>query len=129
MPAFEARRKDSGYVWAGYFGKPVTDGVFSRARESIQKKIPDFTWKRFRKTFATIVAAGNDDMVVDRLLRHAAGGTRSSMASKHYVGRNMALLRAAVDEAFEPYGAILVPRSEGALPVSPRSSATSMVQG
>jgi hypothetical protein len=39
------------------------------------------------------------------------------MASKHYVGKSHALLRTAVDEAFEPYGAVLVPRgtASGAL--------------
>jgi hypothetical protein len=31
------------------------------------------------------------------------------MASKHYVGKSHVLLRTAVDEAFAPYGAILVP--------------------
>jgi hypothetical protein len=92
----------------------VTMTTLSRARESLQKRIPDFTWKRFRKTFATIVAAGNDDMMVSRLLRHSAGGTSSAMASKHYVGKSHALLRAAVDEAFEPYAAILVPRGAAA---------------
>jgi hypothetical protein len=117
MPAFEAHRKDAGYVWAGYFGRPVTPTMLSRARESIQKQIPGFQWKRLRKTFATVVAAGNDDMMVSRLLRHSAGGTNSSMASKHYVGKSHALLRAAVDEAFEPYGAILVPR--GAVAAAP----------
>jgi AAA domain/Domain of unknown function (DUF3854) len=73
MPTLEAHRKDAGYVWAGYFGKPVTPTMLSRARESIQKKIQGFTWKRFRKTFATIVAAGNDDMMVSRLLSHSPG--------------------------------------------------------
>jgi hypothetical protein len=84
----------------------------------MQEHIPGFQWKRFRKTFATIMAAGNDDMMVSRLLRHSAGGVSSSMASKHYVGRSHALLRTAVDEAFGPYRAILIPESAAAKPES-----------
>jgi hypothetical protein len=46
---------------------------------------------------STIVsAAGNADMMINRLLRH-------------YLGRSDNLLRAEMGEAFEPYGAILVP--------------------
>jgi integrase len=107
MPAFEAHRKTAGPVWTGYFGEPVSAGILHRARESLQKQIPGFRWKRFRKTFATIVAAGNDDMMVSRLLRHSAGGKNISIAHKHYVGKSHALLRAVVDEAFGAYAGMM----------------------
>jgi hypothetical protein len=69
-------------------------------------------WKRFRKTYATIVAAaGNDIVMVSRLLRHSAGGKNVSIAQRHYLGRSDNLLRAAVDEA---YGAILAPTGAAA---------------
>ena len=48
--------------------------------------------------------------MVSRLLRHSAGGKNISIAQRHYVGSSDALLRDAVDEAFGPYGAILVPK-------------------
>jgi integrase len=110
MPVFEARRKASGIIWTGYFGETASDGVLSRARESIQKHHPEFQWKRFRKTFATIIAqAGNDDMMVNRLMRHSAGGKTTSIAQRHYVGKSLVHLRTAVDEAFAPYGDLLRP--------------------
>jgi hypothetical protein len=60
----------------------------------------------------------NDDVTVSRLLRHSAGGKNMSIAAKHYLGRSDLYLRTVVDEAFEPYGAILAPK--GAAVVSPR---------
>jgi hypothetical protein len=70
--------------------------------------VPNFTWKRFRKTFATILHdAGNEDIVVSRLLRHSAGGKNVSVAQRHYVGRSGALLRTAVDEAFARYAGLI----------------------
>ena len=116
MPAFEARRKRAGCVWTGYFGEQVSDGILHRGRESLQKQFPGFQWKRFRKTFATILAeAGNDIVMISRLLRHSAGGKNISIAQRHYLGRSDNLLRAAVDEAFEPYGALLAPKGAAAV--------------
>ena len=46
--------------------------------------------------------------MVSRLLRHSADNV--TIAQRHYLGRSDNLLRAAVDEAFRPYGAILVPK-------------------
>lgn len=123
MPAFESHRKASGPLWPGYFGEPVSVGILHRARESIQRQLPGFTWKRFRKTFATIVSARNDDMMVNRLLRHSAGGKNTSMAQRHYVGRSTELLRTAVDEAFEPYAAMVSPNA--AAPASRSAAAAS----
>jgi hypothetical protein len=48
--------------------------------------------------------------MISRLRRHSAGGKNVSIAQRHYLGRSDALLRAAVDEAFEPYGAMLAAR-------------------
>jgi site-specific recombinase XerD len=114
-PFFQERRQERGPIWIAHRGEPLTDKSLARMRRTLQRVLPEFTWKRFRKTYATILsAAGNDDMMVYRLLRHSAGGKNVSVAQRHYVGRIDNLLRAAVDEAFEPYGGILVPEETAA---------------
>ena len=53
-------------------------------------------WKRFRKTFATILEqAGNDVVVVE-----SAGGKNVTMAQRHYIGKSQKYLRQVVDEGF-----------------------------
>jgi integrase len=109
-PLFEERRQDRGLIWMGARGDHLTPESLARMRRTLQRVLPEFTWKRFRKTYATIIsAAGNDDMMVNRLLRHSAGGKNTSIAQRHYVGKIDNLLRAAVDEAFAPYGGIVAP--------------------
>jgi hypothetical protein len=64
-------------------------------------------WKRFRKTFATMLErAGNDVVVVSRLLRQSAGGKNVTMAQRHYIGKSQAYLRDVVDDGlrFDLYG-------------------------
>ena len=42
---------------------------------NLTQHLPSFQWKRFRKTYATILErAGNDVVVISRLLRQSAGG-------------------------------------------------------
>lgn len=69
-----------------------------------------------------LAAARNDIVMISRLLRHSAGGKNVSIAQRHYLGRSDNLLRAAVDEAFEPYGEILEPA--GAAVLAPVRAAT-----
>ena len=58
-------------------------------------------WKRFRKSYATILGqAGNDVVVVSRLLRQSAGGKNVTVAQRHYIGKSQRYLRQVVDEGF-----------------------------
>jgi hypothetical protein len=87
--------------------------------------MPGFQWKRFRKSYATILTiAGNDDVSVSRLLRHSAGGKNVSIAAKHYIGRSDRFLRDVVDEAFAPYAAMVSPPGvvEPLRPVKPKNA-------
>jgi hypothetical protein len=60
----------------------AADCPFARDPTPKIKALPDFQRKRFRKTYATILAAaGNDIVVVSRLLRHSASG--KNMAIRH----------------------------------------------
>ena len=75
--------------------------MLQRALRALKKDIPGFQWKRFRKSYATILGeAGNDVLVVSRLLRHSAGGKNATIAQRHYIGRSQEHLRDLVDEAF-----------------------------
>jgi hypothetical protein len=100
-PLFLERRRDKGLIWTSYFGGPCAPGSLQRARTSLQKRLPGFMWKRFRKTFATMLErSGNDVVVVSRLLRQSAGGKNVTMAQRHYIGKSQAYLRDVVDDAF-----------------------------
>ena len=101
-PEFERRRQESGLIWGSYFGGPVTNCVLQRSRESFRKRMTGFQWKRFRKTYATALQrAGNDVVIVSRLLRQSAGGKNSTVAERHYIGKSEVHLRDIVDEAFD----------------------------
>ena len=103
-PHFVERRQDSGLIWTSFFGGPCTKAAQSRARRSLQNQLPGFTWKRFRKTFATLLTEnGNDVVIVSRLLRQSAGGKNVSVAQRHYIGKSDHYLRDTVDEAFASY--------------------------
>ena len=68
---------------------------------NLTQHLPSFQWKRFRKTYATILErAGNDVVVISRLLRQSAGGKNVTMAQRHYIGKSLMHLREIVDEAF-----------------------------
>ncbi len=110
-PLFIERRRESGFIWTASRDGQVTPNSLARMLRTIQKQMPGFTWKRWRKTYATILAeAGNDVSVISRLLRHSAGGRNMSVAERHYMGRSDALLRDIVDEAFAPYAELIAPR-------------------
>ena len=80
----------------------ITQNGMNRIRATVAKELPAFQWKRFRKTYATILAeAGNDGIVVSRLLRHSLGGKAASIAQRHYVGQDLRRLREVVDGALE----------------------------
>jgi hypothetical protein len=82
----------------------------SALRDTLQRAMSGFQWKRFRKSYAMILmTAGNDDTAVNRLMRHSARGKNTSIAAKHYIGRSDCHLRDLMDEAFAPYGAMLTP--------------------
>ena len=101
MPMFEQRREESGFIWKSYFGRRVTPNVLSRSRASLKKSMPEFTWKKFRKTFASMTAdAGNDIGVIRSLLRHSSGGNAGTVAERNYIGRSREMLRNVVDEVF-----------------------------
>jgi len=101
-PMFVERKEKEGLIWTARFGGECTMGAQSRARRTVQNRLPDFQWKRFRKSYATILQEhGNDDVIVSRLLRHSAGGKNISVAQRHYIGRNDRFLRSIVDEAFD----------------------------
>ena len=101
-PLFLERKQASGPIFTGYHGEPITPTSMDRARRSISRFVGGFTWKRFRKTYATtLAAAGHDGMTVSRLLRHSLGGKNVSTAQRHYVGQEIKRLRAIVDEAFD----------------------------
>jgi integrase len=107
-PRFLERRRDSGPIWTAHGGGEITKCSLARSRNTLRRAVPNFTWKRFRKTFATILHdAGNETIIVSRLLRHSAGGKNVSVAQRHYVGRSGALLRTAVDEAFARYAGLI----------------------
>ncbi len=107
-PHFLARRKPTGLIWTAHQGAEITDDALARMRRTVQAALPGFAWKRFRKSYATILSdAGNDVVAVSRLLRHSAGGKNVSIAQRHYVGRSGALLRDVVDEAFAPYAGMI----------------------
>jgi integrase len=107
-PHFVARRKPTGLIWTAHHGAEITDDALARMRRTVQAELPGFAWKRFRKSYATILSdAGNDVVAVSRLLRHSAGGKNVSIAQRHYVGRSGALLRDVVDEAFAPYAGVI----------------------
>lgn len=100
-PLFKARKQPSGLVWTSYYGRACTPGVQSKARTNLQKSMPSFQWKRFRKTFATMLEQeGNDVVLVSRLLRQSAGGKNVTVAQRHYIGKSHAYLRRVVDDAF-----------------------------
>jgi integrase len=103
-PIFLKRRKKEGFIWEGFRQEQCTVGVQQRWRQNLQEFLPWFQWKRFRKTYSTILHEhGVDDIIVSRLLRHSAGGKSISIAQRHYVGRNDLFLRTIVDEAFERF--------------------------
>jgi hypothetical protein len=77
-------------------------------RRTVQAEIPGFAWKRFCKSYATILSdAGNDVVAVSPQRWHSAGGKNVSIAQPHSVGRSGALLRDVVDEAFAPYATVI----------------------
>lgn len=78
--------------------------------------MPGFTWRPCRKAYATILGeAGNDVIIVSRLLRHALGGKNMSMAQRHYVGQDVKRLRGIVDAAFQGVVAMKVEAGKGLL--------------
>lgn len=100
-PEFVARKKERGPIWLAYFGEAMTERSMDRARKSVAKQMDGFTWRRFRRTFASMLAeSGNDLMIVSRLLRHSLGGKNISVAQKNYIGHEIKRLRDVVDAAF-----------------------------
>lgn len=102
-PLFEQRRADAGPIWVSERGRTCGRYVLDRARRTVQEAVGEaFQWKRFRKTFATVLErAGNDVVVVSRLLRQSAGGKNVTMAQRHYIGKSQAYLLRVVDDAVE----------------------------
>lgn len=104
-PLFEERKRERGPIWTNAHDEKLSMTALSRGRKSLSNRLPGFTWKRFRKTYATILAeSGVDSIVVSRLLRHSAGGRSGTMAGKHYVGQSILFLRSIVDSAFATAG-------------------------
>lgn len=100
-PLFKQRRKEKGPIWTSETGRACTRYALDRARRLDQKTVdPGFQWKRFRTTYATLLGlAGNDVVVISRLLRQSAGGKNVTIAQRHYIGRSQTYLRDVVDEA------------------------------
>ena len=106
-PLFEERRRKRGPIWTNSDGEQLTRDALASSRRALAKHMPEFRWRRFRKTFATILTeSGTDSIVVSRLLRHSAGGRSGTMAGKHYVGQSLRFLRSVVDAAFAPVAAV-----------------------
>lgn len=113
-PMFEARGRvmrdgaivtRTGLIWTGPGGVPANPDLLARGRATVQEKLPKFQWKRFRKTYATILErAGNDVVTVSRLLRQSAGGKNVTMAQRHYIGKSQKILRQVVDDALAGRG-------------------------
>lgn len=122
-PMFLRHKRESGPIFTSYFGEPITEGALSRALRSIAKHVPGFTWKRWRKTFATTLAeAGHDGMTVSRLLRHSLGGRNVSVAQRHYVGQEIKRLRETVDAAFQGVAAVEEGAEKGLLTCAAREA-------
>jgi integrase len=98
-PLFQKRRRATGRIWTSEQGIECNRYVLDRSRRTVQDVFPGFQWKRFRKTYATMLEQdGSDVVVVSRLLRQSAGGKNVTMAQRHYIGRSHAWLRQVVDE-------------------------------
>jgi site-specific recombinase XerD len=107
-PQFLARRRAEGIIWPGAHGDQLTPDSLGTMRDTLSRAMDGFQWKRFRKSYATILTtSGVEGMTVSRLLRHSAGGKNTSIAAKHYIGRSDRYLRDVVDEAFAPYAAMV----------------------
>lgn len=107
-PQFLARRQASGLIWPAARGEQCTPDSRARMRKTLQDAMPAFMWKRFRKSYATILEHGGNDVVTtSRLLRHSAGGKNTSIAQRHYIGKSHHFLREAVDDAFAPYAGMI----------------------
>ena len=106
-PLFEERHRKRGPIWTNSDGEQLTRDALASARRALAKQVPEFRWRRFRKTYATILSeSGADSIVVSRLLRHSAGGRSGTMAGKHCVGQSLRFLRTVVDAAFAPVVAV-----------------------
>jgi site-specific recombinase XerD len=117
-PQFLARRQAEGIIWPGCHGDQLTPDSLGTMRDTLSRAMDGFQWKRFRKSYATILTtSGVEGMTVSRLLRHSAGGKNTSIAAKHYIGRSDRYLRDVVDEAFAPYAAMVSPNAGAGAPL------------
>ncbi|MCA8941563.1 MAG: tyrosine-type recombinase/integrase [Planctomycetes bacterium] len=101
------RRASSGPMFPAQSGERANRNQMSSLRCRIAKLSPGFSWRRLRRTYATLLQAGGvDSLIIDRLLGHSSRSSAVRVSASHYIGKEYSFYRDLVDEALKPLGGV-----------------------
>ena len=102
-PLFLEQRKKSGPMFPAMAGQRISQNQMASLGKKIASQFSGFAWRRFRKTYSTLLqTAGVDSLIIDRLLGHSSRSSAIRVSARHYIGKEYGFYRSLVDKALEP---------------------------
>ncbi len=107
LPEFTRRQRESGPMFPTQSGVRASLNQMKTLGRRVSGRVPGFSFRRLRRTYATLLQAGGvDALIIDRLLGHSSRTSTLRVSASHYIGKEYTFYRGLVDEALEPLGEV-----------------------